>query len=117
MKNNKYNVKDLFIKPISKARFDRMLPRTKRLKIAEDVLARLKVGKIKPVRGKYFEAANRQLANKIYKEQVQNYSFSAPKGLLEKDAKTFVNEELCEVCAKGACMLSWVANFNEKIVK
>ncbi len=107
----------IYIKPISKKKFDAMTPARKRVALAKDVLLRLEMGKIKEKHGTYLSPVKKGMDEKIRDGRSYMPENPANVALAEMDAKTFVNENLCEVCAKGSIILSWAANFNELKLK
>lgn len=77
---------------LNKESFDCLSKAKKRVAIAQDVIQRIDANKILPNNGNFFN--NRcDLDHK-------------------KDPKESFNTQTCEVCAKGALMVSWVGNFD-----
>lgn len=66
----------------------------KRVAIAQDVIARISAGKIQAIQGSLFQSKSGLNNDKTSLQQ----SF---------------NQNLCEVCAKGGLICSWVGNFNK----
>lgn len=77
--------------------FNKLGVRAKRIRIAKDVLERLKLGKFVQLHNWYSQVSD------------YNYAFHS-----NKPAKEFIAERTCEVCAKGSLVMSWVAQFNNK---
>jgi hypothetical protein len=77
--------------------FKQLGKRAQRIRIAKDVLERLKLEKFKEIHGR----------------------FSVIPGVTSffdghKSAKKVLEANQCHVCAKGALVMSWVAQFNQK---
>jgi len=87
------------MKLIDKKEFDKLSKLEKRVAICKDVLLRIENKKIKSITGNFWGKSNRYniLDNLLEDVNLQNK----------------INENTCEVCAKGAIFTSWVGNFNE----
>jgi hypothetical protein len=78
---------------IDKKTFDKLSLNEKRVALAKDVIARIEADNFKENSGELFRGAA-----------------SYKTGLDPKDA---INNNTCEVCARGAILCSWIGNFNE----
>ena len=78
-------------------KFNKLSEFEQRVAIAQDVIARIESKKVSQKRGSYlvYKSAGKPLS--------QIYQMSAQK---------FLKENKCYVCAKGALVMSWVAQFN-----
>jgi hypothetical protein len=83
MKNNN------LLKPIE---FDRLSLNEKRVAIAKDVITRINNSNLIEIRGQI-------IGNYIELPMID-------------DPRDEINEETCEVCARGAVLCSWIGNFN-----
>ena len=82
------------IKLIKPSAFKRLKVMGKRMAIARDVLYRIKLGLLEPTKEQsFFESYNIDYTKKV--------------------GKKVVNENSCEVCAKGAVLCSFIGNFNK----
>lgn len=122
-KSNPLKVGRIKIRSISKKKFDSMTSDQKRVAICKDVIARLDAQKIVEKRGWYLAPVDKKLESLIdYGRRIPYFSEPTPKELsgksiLDGGGKEFVQENKCMVCAKGALVLSWAANFNEVRVR
>lgn len=89
---------------LKKQKFDRLPAKEQRVAIAKDVIARLDAGKFKTLRGSF------SLITKDGKD------FSTWGKDRELSAKTVLQHNECQVCAKGSLVMSWVAQFNNKTI-
>lgn len=105
-KNNPHFVGHIKIPRIPKKKFDAMTNARKRVAIAKDVLLRLKLKKISQKRGAF-------LITKEMEAIFNSNQHDKGRRLYKGDGQSFVEENKCEVCAKGALVLAWVANFNK----
>lgn len=89
-----------YLKPISKARFDKMSPAKQRVSIATDVIARIKARQLFAEQGKFVDMDNININDKTDKKA---------------DLKTFFENKnnTCEVCAKGALFVCHTAIVND----
>src|SRR5688572_27326780 len=104
--NKKFDIRHLALPTISKKQWDRFTPKTKRVKLALDVLARLAMGAIKPVRGEYFNPLDPKTQALIdsgpefFNEKTHEWEEFSDH-ITEQSAQKLVTTEKCEVCAKG----------------
>ncbi len=90
---------------LSKAEFDSLSIKEKRIAICKDVIARIDGENIVPCHGVFWP-------NKV--PNAYDMSFAEEKEYKEEiTVKDRINGEPCKVCAKGALFCSWVGNFNE----
>jgi len=82
------------LQTITKSEFNKLDNYAKRVLIAQDVLDRLEAKRFVENRGDYF-------AFRTYENGLD-------------DAKTFINKNVCHVCAKGAAICSFVGKFNSQ---
>lgn len=85
------------------SQFNRLTNRTKRVKIAQDILARIAAKKFISRRGQYSDVCS--ISDKVLEENKYN------------SAQELIEDKSCAVCAKGALVMSWVALFNNKSIQ
>lgn len=116
-KDNPFYRGHIKIPRISKRAFDKMTPAQKRVTIAKDVLARIRAGKIIDTHGIYFSIPDERLSANVRRYDWDSDSYSVEAKILQKaSAQKLVESMACEACAKGACFISWIANFNERTI-
>lgn len=111
------------IRRINAKKFHRMSAAEKRVAIAKDVLARLAAKAIEAKRGIFLEPVSRTLTAAVEGSYVkdrftgyEDFHYPDPKiahAVKSIPGQEFVETNRCAVCAKGALVLSWAANFNK----
>jgi hypothetical protein len=117
---SKYSVAHIKVPRISKAKFNRMTNPQKRVAIAKDVITRLDAEVIVPKRGTYLLPTNPELDREFHEMKFDKYGYLSPSAkaleIRESSGQEMVENIKCMVCAKGALVVSWAANFNEVTV-
>lgn len=108
------------LKTITRAAFDKLPNPTKRVLIAQDVIAQLDAKKFVSNRGNYFEF-------KVPKKKQEEYGVGEseryePLADYYAEYKTdtaqkLIKDSTCYVCAKGAAICSFVQKFNNKSIQ
>ncbi len=83
-------------------RFQKMSDAEKRVAVAKDVLEQLAAGKYLASAGTYFSTKSLDKAEEMYGDD------RARKPTMDRDVRTMLQTEKCEVCARGACFASVV---------
>lgn len=81
-------------------KFNKLGKNAQRVHIAKDVLKRISLGKFRSLRGLY--------------SQIGNFDWKNADSWSHLSAKKVLDENDCAVCAKGALVMSWCAQFNSK---
>lgn len=88
--------KSYSLKLLDKAAFDKLTLHEKRVTLANDVLLRIRLRKIRPLMGNIISLDFR---NKTI-------------GVGASETQRLVNKKKCEGCAKGALLFAWIGNFD-----